>query len=108
MTVKVTRLEGAEGLRQALLERGITADITYLPEEKVWQPGRYAAVPTPGLTLSVGADMFKVEIPAGAVGPTDTFVLSAAVTPFENGSESIVAFGITDGPVAPCVMVDAP
>ncbi len=107
ITVKVTRLEGAESLQGALRERGIIADITYLPSDKACQPGRYAEVDTPGLSLGVGADLFEVKIPAGAVGEGDTFVLSAAVTPTDRGVRAIVEFGVTQGAVAPCTVVDA-
>ena len=107
VTVKVTRLEGAEALQGALRERGIVADITYLPSDKACQPGRYAEVDTPGLSLSVGADLFEVKIPSGAVGQGDTFVLSAAVTPIDKGVRAIVDFGVAQGAVAPCTVVDA-
>lgn len=107
VTVKVNRLEGPEGLEQALREHGITADITYLPSDKACQPGRYTDRDTPGLSLGVEARRFIVKIPPGAVRPGDTFVLSAAVRPLEHGVQAIVEFGITDGPIAPCTMVDA-
>ena len=106
--VKVTRLEGAEALERALRERGIPADITYLPTDKACAPDRYVDVSSRGLSLSVGADLFQVTIPPDAVGPENTFVLSAAVTPFEDGVRANVDFGVAEGAVAPCVVVDAP
>ncbi|GAA3617725.1 hypothetical protein GCM10022223_37990 [Kineosporia mesophila] len=107
VTVKVNRLEGAQALQAALRERGITADITYLPSNKACESGRYSEVDTPGLSLTVSADKFKVTIPAGAVGTQDTFVLSASVTPIDHGVQAIVDFGITQGAIAPCSVVDA-
>ncbi len=107
VTVTVTRLEGAEALQAALRERGVPADITYLPTDKACQPGRFAEVDTPGLSLTVGGDLFKVTIPPGAVGQGDTFVLSAAVTPIDKGVRAIVHFGVAQGAVAPCTVVDA-
>lgn len=107
VTVRVTRLEGASALQAALRERGIAADITYLASDKACQPGRFAEVDTPGLSLTVGADRFEVTIPPGAVGQGDTFVLSAAVTPIDKGVRSIVHFGVAHGAVAPCTVVDA-
>lgn len=107
VTVTVTRLEGAEALQAALRERGVPADITYLPTDKACQPGRFADFATPGLSLSVGADLFEVTIPPGAVGQGDTFVLSAAVTPIDDGVRAIVDFGVAQGAVAPCTVVDA-
>ena len=77
VTVTVTRLEGAEALQGELRSRGIAADL------------------------------FKVTIPPGAVGQGSTFVLSAAVTPIDNGVRAIVDFGVAQGVVAPCMVVDA-
>ena len=108
VTVKVTRLEGAQALQEALREHGITANITYLPADKACQPGRFLDVYTPGLTLAVGANSFRVTIPAGAVGEGDTFILSAAVTPIDQGVRATVDFGVAQGAVAPCTVVDAP
>lgn len=108
VTVKVMRLEGADQLEQALRDRGIPADITYLPTGKQCAPGRYEAVRTPGLRLAVSADWFKVTIPPNAVGPGDTFVLSASVVPFDNGFEATVEFDIAYGPIKTCHAIDAP
>lgn len=109
VTVTVTRLEGAAGLQQALRERGIRSDITYLPSDTTCQEGRYDEADPHGLALSVGANMFRVTIPAGAVGQGETFVLSAAVTPLDGGTgvRAAVSYGIARGTVAPCVSVDA-
>lgn len=106
--VKVNRLEGAGGLEQALRERGIRADVTYLPTDKQCAPGRYSDVGPTGLILSVSADRFEVRIPPNAVGNDDTFVLSAAVMPIPDGAQVIVDFGIAHGPVAPCRVIDGP
>lgn len=108
VTVKVMRLEGADQLEQALSDRGIPANVTYLPPGKECAPDRYESVHTPGLALSVSSDWFKVTIPAHAVGKGDTFVLAAAVVPFENGVKADVEFDIAHGPVGPCHPVDAP
>lgn len=101
------RLEGAGALEEALLERGIPADITYLSPDTACAPGRYDDVRTPGLSLTVGADRFEVTIPAGAVEEGNTFVMSAAVQPTENGARSTVDFGIAADTVAPCTVIDA-
>lgn len=108
VTVKVMRLEGADQLEQALSDRGIPADVTYLPAGKECAADRYESVHTPGLALSVSSDWFKVTIPARAVGKGDKFVLAAAVVPFENGVKADVEFDIAHGPVGPCHPVDAP
>lgn len=107
ITVTVTRLEGAGALQAALGERGVLADIQYLPSDTECLPGRYTEAGTPGLSLEVGSNRFTVTIPAGAVGQGDTFVLSAAVAPIENGQRAIVSFGIAQDAVAPCEVVAA-
>jgi hypothetical protein len=107
ITVKVNRLEGAQALQEALRNHGIAANITYLASNKVCQSGRFSEVDTPGLTLSVNADRFEVTIPSGAVAQGDTFVLSAAVTPVNQGVRAIVDFGIAQGPISPCTVVNA-
>lgn len=107
VTVRVMRLEGADGLERELRDRGIAADVTYLPDGKECASGRYTAVRTPGLTLEVSADFFEVTIPPGAVGKDETFVLSAAVVPLPNGVRASVDFDIAHGAVAPCRVIKA-
>ena len=102
LTVKVNRLEGAEALEKKLAEYGVAADITYLEPGQACAEGRYIDV-TPRLTsLSIGSHSFEVHLPAGAVDKDQTFVLSAAVLPIEDGSRATTDFGVADGPVAPC------
>lgn len=108
ITVKVMRLEGAGELEKALRDRGIPADVTYLPMGKVCAEGRYQAVKTRGLMLTVGQERFEVTIPANAVGKGDTFVLAASAESIEGGVRATVNFDIAHGPVAPCKIVDAP
>jgi len=52
--------------------------------------------------------MFEVTIPPSAVGEDDTFVLSAAIVPTEDGFPATVDFDIAHGPVRPCQVVDTP
>ena len=109
ITVQVARLEGADRLEQALHDRGVSSDITYLPPGKSCAANRYTDRHTPGLGLTVSADQFTVTIPPGAVGSKDTFVLSAAVTTTSaNGIWTIVDYGIATGPVSRCTIIDAP
>ncbi|NAZ87055.1 hypothetical protein [Kineococcus indalonis] len=108
VTVEVNRLEGEQALQDALRERGIAADITYLPSGTACRSGRYAEDRAPGLSLSVSAERFEVQIPAGAVGEGETFVLSASVTPLDDGVQAAVDFGVARGAIAPCTVVDAP
>lgn len=106
VTVRVNRLEGADGLERALREHGIPADITYLPDGKKCAPGRYTAVEAHGLMLSVSAQRFEVTIPPNTVGSGDTFVLSASVVPLPNGVRAMVDFDIAHGAIAPCRIVN--
>jgi hypothetical protein len=106
--VRVNRLEGADRLEQALREHGIPADITYLPKGKECAPHRYTERRTPGMMLEVAHDWFRVTIPPGAVGKDDTFVLSASVVTTATGLQVTTEFGIADGPVTPCQVIDSP
>ena len=107
--VEVNRLEGAGALEDALREKGIAADITYLPSRRACRPGRYVDDSPRGLSLSVSAGRFEVIIPAGAVGAGETFVLSASVTPLpDSGVSAAVDYGIARGPITPCTPVDLP
>lgn len=108
ITVKVARLEGADRLEQALADRGVNSDITYLPPGKSCAENRYVERRTPGLGLVVGANRFDVTIPPGAVGNGDTFVLSASVTVQPNGIQTSVSYGIATGTVSPCRVIDTP
>ena len=66
----------------------MASDITYLPPGKSCAPNRYTKRHTPGLVLGMAVEWFDVTIPPDAVGPKDTFVLSASVTPLSNGFKS--------------------
>lgn len=106
--VRVNRLEGAAGLEQALRERGISADVTYLAAGTKCASGRYEEVSVSGLALSISKDRFDVTIPPNSVGADDAFVLSASVVPIPTGVWVAVDFGVARGAVAPCRVVDAP
>lgn len=108
VTVTVSRLEGAEALEAALGERGIRADVVYLPGGQACQPGRHDDTGA-DLALTVGPDSFEVRIAPGAVAAGETFVLSAAATPLDGGTgvSAVVDLGISRGPVPACVPVAA-
>jgi hypothetical protein len=107
--VKVNRLEGAHALEEALREKGIPADITYLPSRQRCQPDRYVDDTPRGMSLSVSADRFEVKIPPGAVSTGETFVLWASVTPLPDlGVSAAVEYGIAKGPIAACTPTDLP
>ena len=89
-------------------KHGISADTTYLPFGKECAPDRYRERRTPGMVLSVAVNWFEVTIPPDAVGKDDTFVLPAAVVPIPDGFRATTDFGIAQGTVGPCQVVDSP
>lgn len=121
VTVGVERLEDAEGLEQALAEKGIQTDITYLPHGQQCEPGRYRRSPGQprGLSLSVGARTFEVTLAPGVVGEGETLVVAASMRPIPpspdtdgdgvrdaGGAEIWVDAEVAAGPVGPCVPTD--
>ncbi len=112
--VEINRPEDADGLEQALEESGIAADITYLPQLQVCEPGRYSVVDRPGTAMiSVAERSISVSLPPGTIREGETFVLAWSVVPLEaddtrlpvgvvDGFRTTVEFDIATGPVAPC------
>ena len=121
ITVKVERLEDAEGLEAELAKHGVAADITYLPDQQECAPGRYTPVDRrlSGMGVTIGAHVLEVTLPPGTVRDGETFVMavSGAVIPpsssgpsedgivDEGGFSSWTDFDVTAGPVPPCVVV---
>lgn len=125
VTVEINRPEDAAGLERALEERGINADITYLPELQTCVPGRYEVVdrePT-DMMASVGESQLSLTLPSDTVRPGETFVLTWSVLPMtaeeiaeRNGSaggvvvdgfSASVQFEVAAGQVASCDPIDA-
>jgi hypothetical protein len=80
IVVEVNRPEDAAGLEQALEERGVAADITYLSDLQECASGRFAEVDREvGLSLSIGEDLVRVTLPPGAVRDGETFVMVLSV-----------------------------
>ena len=108
--VTVHRAENAAGLQQALADKGIRADITYLPWGRTCAEGRYTQAGTAARTgiLAIGsdADSYSVTIPAHYLEPGETWVLALAARPDARGF--LAQVGIADGPVEPCRQVPAP
>lgn len=107
ITVRVMRLEGAKALEQALSDRGINADISYLPFGKTCASGRFTPAKGAEFLLRDATDWFEVLIPANSMGKADTFVLAASVKKGEKEVETRIDADIARGPVAPCRIVDA-
>ena len=128
INVMITRPEDASGLERALVEHGINADVTYLPDLQTCSPGRFqpSERATPGLMTSISDHSIAVTIPAGTVREDETFVLTWSVLPmtdeeiaeqnldlpedvtFVSGSHSNVDFAVASGPVDACEPVPAP
>ena len=105
--VEVRRLDDADGLRRALADHGVRADVTFLPDGRQCADGRYRPVDRRGLMTTIGADRFAVTLAPGAVRDGETFVVAASVVPLPDGVRAWVDFGVTAGPVRPCDVVAA-
>lgn len=117
--VQVNRIEDADGLERALADEGIAADVTYLADGGRCAPGRYTAVPSSGVTVSVGSDQsFQISIPPGEVPDGAVLVIAASSVPLpdvqhDDGARSTDGFrtwvdvGVSSGAVDDCVVVPA-
>lgn len=120
--VEVHRPEDAAGLEQALEDRGIAADITYLPDLQQCAEGRFTEVAREvGLSLSIGEDLVRVTLPPGAVRDGETFVMVLSVEAMTQdelaevaeregqrvveGTSSSVSAEVASGPVGACEVV---
>ncbi|WP_224276615.1 hypothetical protein [Nocardioides lacusdianchii] len=119
IVVEVNRPEDAAGLEQALGERGVAADITYLPDLQECASGRFTEVDREvGLSLSIGEDLVRVTLPPGAVRDGETFVMVLSVEAMTQdelaevaerddqrvveGTSSSVSAEVASGPVRQC------
>jgi hypothetical protein len=118
ITVKVERLEDADGLEAELAKYGIDADITYLSDRQECAPGRYKPVKRSltGLRVTMGAEQLEVTLPPGTVRDGETFVMAvsgevippSSSDPSEDGNEVFSGwtdFNVTAGPVPSCTVV---
>jgi hypothetical protein len=120
ITVEVMRLEDAEGLEAALAEYGISADVSYVPDEQECADGRYTPVTRSlrGMQVSIGSELLRVTLPPGAVRDGETFVLAVSGTAIPAGSttsedgirdreglRSWMDVAVAAGPVQPCRVV---
>jgi hypothetical protein len=111
VTVTINQLSDAHGLQSQLRAAGINAEVDYTPAGKACrQPRGRTARPTqagPGVvgvrvTSNGGPSTFTVS--RNMVGPGKTLVIA---TSGGTGPTS-VGMQVIDGPVSPCVLVDAP
>lgn len=113
--VRVERLDDAAGLERALATAGVRADVTYLRTGVGCAPGRYAdaVAPIPGADFryEVGDNGYRLVLGPGAVGDDQTVVIEAGRVPATGDPDgdgisdlggSWSAFGVAEGPVAPC------
>ncbi|MCY7401604.1 MAG: hypothetical protein LH477_11745 [Nocardioides sp.] len=120
--VEISRPEDAAGLENALAERGITADVTYLPGLATCALGRYEPVDRRvGMRLSIGQDLVRVTLPPGSVRDGEVFVMVWSVEALTanqladdntedgvetlDGAASTVLADVTNGPVGACQVV---
>lgn len=125
VNVEINRPEDAAGLERALAERGINADITYLPGLQVCAPGRYQVTEREASDMgaTIGETTISLTLPSDTVRPGETFVLTWSILPLTDeeigarngpfggvvdGFRATVEFDVATGPVAPCDPIDAP
>jgi hypothetical protein len=109
VSVKINQLSDAQGLQSQLRAAGINAEVDYTPAGKACrQPrGRTASPPNvgpgvAGVRVNGGSTTFTVS--RNMVGPGRTLVIA---TSGGTGPTS-VSMQVVEGPVSPCVLVDAP
>lgn len=109
VSVTINKLSDGQGLQSQLRAAGINAEVDYTPAGKACrQPrGRTAAPPNGGARVGVrvkdgGSSTFTVS--RNLVGPGQTLVIA---TSGGTGPTS-VGMQVIEGPVSPCVLVDAP
>jgi len=124
VNVEINRPEDAAGLERALAERGINADITYLPGLQVCAPGRYQVTERKAsdMMATIGETTISLTLPSDTVRPGETFVLTWSILPLTDeeiatrngpfggvvdGFSASVEFDVATGPVAPCDPIDA-
>lgn len=123
VTVRINRIEDAEGLEREIEAHGVAAEVDYAPPGKMCRetPPRYER--DRGPQKGVGA-LDWLGAPNGPDGPPEKTVtlypaqLTGRTVVFEtighalNDANELTMFhinlGVADGPVAPCVLVDVP
>lgn len=111
--VQIHRLEDAAGLQRALADKGVQADVTYLPYGQQCAPGRYVEAPSHpggGMTIGVHDDGVDLLLNAGTVadGETLVFQFSKERTGTEVDGVAQSSIGVAVGPVGPCRPIAAP
>jgi hypothetical protein len=118
VTVTITRLDDAEGLERQLEAHGIAAEIDYTSPPKMCRntPPRYEQTPTLSpmaleWVRARGDNPMGIKLrPADLEGKTLVMEINAEGHD-SNGrrffDSGFVKIGVTDGPVAPCALVDS-
>ncbi len=109
ISVEIKQLSDAEGLERRLAELGIPAEVDYLPDGKVCQQPRYTSAQGGSAGGSGGSGERRGGSSASfSLRPSDfsagrTLVIATA----GRHQLSSIEFGVAEGPVSPCVPIDA-
>lgn len=112
--IHVVRMSDSSGLERALADKGVHADVTYLPAGYSCAPGRYEdASVLRGGTMSFRASDggFELDVDAGSVASTQTLVLEmsrSATSGDQVAASTPYAVGLASGPVSRCLPAVAP
>jgi hypothetical protein len=113
--VEIKQVSDAEGLERKLTELGIPAKVDYLPDGKVCRQPRYESVETRTSVVSGGGGGGTAQQEAGS-GSSASFTLRPAdftagktlvIATAGRRSLSSIEVAVVQGPVLPCVPVDA-
>ena len=109
VSVTINQLSDAQGLQSQLRAGGINAEVDYTPAGKACRQPRGRTAPpsssgpgVAGVRVNGGSTTFTIS--RNMVGPGRTLVIA---TSGGTGPTS-VGMQVVDGPVSPCVLVDAP
>jgi hypothetical protein len=111
VSVTINQLSDAQGLQSQLRAAGINAEVDYTPAGKACRQPRGRMAPPPnggpgvvGVRVNGASSTSTFTISRNMVGPGQTMVIA---TSGGTGPTS-VGMQVIDGPVSPCILVDAP
>ena len=109
VSVTINQLSDAHGLQSQLRAAGINAEVDYTPAGKACRQPRGRIAPpssggpgVAGVRANGGSTTFTIS--RHLVGPGQTLVIATS----GGAGPASVGMQVVDGPVSPCVLVDAP